>query len=206
MTLGKGSPYSICSKQKINARSSTEAELIGVNDAMALIIWTRLFIEAQGYKVKDNVVYQDNQSAMLLENNGKRSSSKKTRHIEIRYFFVTDNIKRKQMRVEYCPTDEMTADFLTKPLQGSKFREFRKQILNLEYDFVDHKSTDGKKGISSIAKVSEAERQECVVNTIKTRGNTRVKDRVRWTTNVDNHHRDMITRYRSTRYRLRDKQ
>jgi len=104
MSLGKGSPYSICSKQKVNARSSTEAELIGVNDAMALVIWTRLFIEAQGYKVKDNVVYQDNQSAMLLENNRKRSSSKKTRHIEIRYFFVTDNIKRKQMRVEYCPT------------------------------------------------------------------------------------------------------
>ena len=45
-----------------------------------------------------------------------------------------------------------------------------------------------------------------VVNTIKTGGNTRVKDRVRWMTNVDNRHRDMITDYRSTRYRLRDKQ
>jgi hypothetical protein len=131
MTLGKGSPYSISRKQKINTRSSTEAELVGVNDAMCLIIWTRLFLEAQGYKVKDNVVYQDNQSAMLLENNGKRSSSKNTKHIEIRYFFITDNIRRKQMRIEYCPTEQMRADCMTKPLQGRSFRRQRQEMLNL---------------------------------------------------------------------------
>ena len=118
-------------KQKINTRSSTEAKLVGVNDTMALILWTRLFIEAQGYTVNDNVVYQDNQSAILLENNGKRSSSKKTCHIEIRYFFITDNIRRKQMRVEYCPSELMCADFMTKPLQGATFRRFRQQTLNL---------------------------------------------------------------------------
>eukprot|EP00957_Ditylum_brightwellii_P043399 3290492-Ditylum_brightwellii.AAC.1 len=69
MTLGKGSPYSISTKQKINTCSSTEAELVGVNDVMSLIIWTRLFIQAQGYDITDNVVYQDNQSAILMENN-----------------------------------------------------------------------------------------------------------------------------------------
>eukprot|EP00957_Ditylum_brightwellii_P101519 7736398-Ditylum_brightwellii.AAC.1 len=69
MTLGKGSPYSISRKQKINTRSSTEAELVGMNDAMSLIIWTCLFIQAQGYNAVDNVVYQDNQSTILLENN-----------------------------------------------------------------------------------------------------------------------------------------
>ncbi|MEM9268336.1 MAG: hypothetical protein AAGA78_05300, partial [Pseudomonadota bacterium] len=63
---------------------------MGINDAMALILWTRLFIEAQGYTVNDNVIYQDNQSTMLLANHEKRSSSRKTRHIEIRYFFITD--------------------------------------------------------------------------------------------------------------------
>ena len=130
VSLGKGSPFSMSSKQKINTRSSTEAELVGVNDAMALILWTRLFIEAQGYSVTDNIVHQDNQSAILLENNGKRSSSKKTRHIEIRYFFITDNIRRKQMRVAYCPTEDMRADFMTKPLQGAAFRKFRMLTLN----------------------------------------------------------------------------
>ena len=130
-TLGKGSPYSISTKQKINTRSSTEAELVGVNDAMALILWTRLFIKSQGYDIKDNIVYQDNQSTILLANNGKKSSSKKTRHIEIRYFFITDNIRRNNMRVEYCPTDKMRADCMTKPLQGTAFKTYRQEMMNL---------------------------------------------------------------------------
>jgi hypothetical protein len=116
-------------KQKLNTRSSTEAELVAVNDAMSKILWTRLFIEAQGYTVSDNVVYQDNQSAMLLENNGKLSSSKRTRHLEIRFFFVTDNVKKKRIRIEYCPTDDMLGDFHTKPTQGSKFSRFRNRIM-----------------------------------------------------------------------------
>jgi KUP system potassium uptake protein len=117
-------------RQKINTKSSTEAELVGVDDAMSLIIWTKNFLEAQGYHASDNVVYQDNQSAMLLERNGRASSGKRTRHVDIRYFFVTDRIQQKQMRVEYCPTEEMIADFFTKPLQGSLFRKFRTFLLN----------------------------------------------------------------------------
>ena len=50
------------------------------------------FLEAQGFKVTDNIVYQDNQSATLLEQNGKRSSGKNTRHLDIRYFYCTDQI------------------------------------------------------------------------------------------------------------------
>ena len=131
VSFGKGSVFSISTKQKLNTRSSTEAELVGVNDAMGLIIWSRRFLEGQGYNITDNVVYQDNQSAMLLENNGKMSSSKNTRHIHIRYFFVTDAIKRNDMSVVYCPTDQMKGDFYTKPLQGSKFLKFRKEVMNL---------------------------------------------------------------------------
>ena len=106
-------------------------DLLCVNDAMLLILWMRLFLQAQGFNVKDNVVYQDNQSAILLENNGKRLSSKNTKHIDIRYFFITDNIRRKQMRVEYCPTEIMRGDFMTKHLQGTEFCVFRQQTLNL---------------------------------------------------------------------------
>ena len=92
MSLGKGSPYSTSTHQKLNTKSSTETELVVVDDVMPQIIWSKNFLEAQGYTVNDNVVFQDNQSAMLLEKNGKRSSSKRTRHINIRYFFVTDRI------------------------------------------------------------------------------------------------------------------
>jgi hypothetical protein len=99
-------------------------ELVAVNNIMPQIIWSRYFLEAQGYGVTDNVVYQDNQSAMLLERNGRRSSSKRTCHINIRYYFVTDRIEANEVTVEYCPTGEMMGDFFTKPLQGSAFRKF----------------------------------------------------------------------------------
>jgi hypothetical protein len=61
---------------------------------MPLVIWTRNFLEVQGFEVHDNVVFQDNQSAILLAKNGKASSGRRTRHIDIRYFFVSDRITK----------------------------------------------------------------------------------------------------------------
>jgi hypothetical protein len=85
-----------------------EAELIGVNNAMPRVMWTRNFLQGQGFIVWDNVVFQDNhQSAtILLEKNGRASSGCITHHINIQYFFVTG-----------CPTNDMIGDFFTKPLQ-----------------------------------------------------------------------------------------
>jgi hypothetical protein len=74
MSLGKGSVYSLSRKQRLNTKSSTEAELVGVDDGMPLVIWMCNFLKAQGFEVNDNVVFQDNQSAILLEKNGKASS------------------------------------------------------------------------------------------------------------------------------------
>jgi len=129
MTMGKGSVYSSSSKQKINTMSSTKTELIGVNDKMGQILWTKYFLEAQGYNVP-TVLFQDNKSTMLLEKHGRSSNTKRTRHINIRYFFITDCIQREGLSVEYCPTDDMLGDFGTKPLQGKKFFDFRRQLLN----------------------------------------------------------------------------
>jgi hypothetical protein len=132
MTMGKGSVYASSVRQKLNTRSSTEAELVGADDAIGMILWTRLFLENQGYMVRDTKLYQDNQSAMLLEKNGKRSSSKRTRHINIRYFFITDCIEKGEVKVEYCPTEDMLADIFTKPLQGNAFHKFRNAVLNMQ--------------------------------------------------------------------------
>ncbi len=134
MSMGKGCPISISTKQKINTRSSTEAEIVGVNDAMYLVMWVRHFLESQGYNIKDNIVYQDNKSSIKLEQNGKTSSTKNTRHMEIRYFFVTDNIQRNKLSVKYCPTEIMLGDYYTKPQQGSRMRRSRASILNLKQD------------------------------------------------------------------------
>ena len=124
MSTEQGALYSALSKQKLNTKSSTEAEQVGVDDLMPQILWMHYFLEAQGMKVSDNTVYQDNQIAMKLEKNGSASSGEQTRHINIRYFFVTDRIQANEMKVEYCPTQMMIAEFYTKPLQGKMFRLF----------------------------------------------------------------------------------
>jgi hypothetical protein len=131
MTMGKGFPFVRSTKQKLNTRSSTESELVAVDDCMPGVLWTRYFLEAQGYGVKENIVYQDNLSAMLLEKNGKASSSKRTKHINIRYYFVTDRIKKGELTVEWCPTGEMTGDFMTKPNQGAVFKKFRDRLMGV---------------------------------------------------------------------------
>jgi hypothetical protein len=129
MTWGQGAVMSMSRKQKLNTRSSTEAELVGVDDAMTMILWTKLFLEEQGYAIQRNVLYQDNKSAILLEKNGKRSSSKRTRALNIRYFFVTDQVEKGNLEIEYCPTGEMIADYMTKPLTGALFKKFKKALM-----------------------------------------------------------------------------
>jgi hypothetical protein len=131
LSMGKGSTCSASKSQRLNTKSSTEAEVVGVDDVMAQVLWIRYFLEAQGRKVEKNTAHQDNQSAVLLERNGPGSSSKRTRHINVRYFFVSDRIKSGEMNVECCPTGEMVADFFTKPLPKAKFTKFRNLIMNV---------------------------------------------------------------------------
>ena len=131
LTLGRGAFISSSGKQKINTRSSTEAELIGVDDLISTVIWTKLFLEEQGMKLKTTIIFQDNTSAMQLENKGLMSTGRRSRHLNIKYFFITDMIKRNEVQVQYCATANMIADYFTKPLQGSTFKRFRTGILNL---------------------------------------------------------------------------
>ena len=126
---GKGCPITGSDKQKLNTDSSTIAELVGVHDYLPKVLWTPLFMSAQGYAVESNEVHQDNKSAILLEENGKRSSGKRTRAVNIRYFMITDQVEKGKVKVVYCPTDQMVADFMTKGLQGVKFGKFRNVIM-----------------------------------------------------------------------------
>ena len=131
MSLGEGSIFSVSTKQKLNTRSSTETKFIGVDDAMPYVLWTLYFLQAQGYDVRKVTLFQDNMSAMLLEQNGKWSSGKRTKHINVRYFFVKDRVDNGEVEVQHCGTNDMIADFFTKPLQGAQFHKFRDEILNL---------------------------------------------------------------------------
>ena len=125
LTLGLGFPISSSGKQKLNTCSLTESKLLGVDNLMSLIVWSCNFLKAQGYAVVDNVLHQHNRSANLLEKNGTMSSGKRTKHIAICYFFVTDRIRAGEISPKWCPTGEMITDFLMKPLQGAMFCKFR---------------------------------------------------------------------------------
>jgi hypothetical protein len=129
MMLGKGAMQSIARKQKMNMRSSTEGRLVPVDDTATMILWTKLFLEAQGYDVEKNIVYQDNKSTILLETNRKKSSGKRTCALNIGYFFITNQVEKGNAQIEHCGTNNMFRDFVTKPLQGEKFQRFQNDIL-----------------------------------------------------------------------------
>ena len=131
MFLGAGAVMSASTKQKVNTKSSTEAELIGLDDYIAQIMWTKNFLDAQGYDVKDTIIYQDNMSTIRLAENGRASVGKRSRHLNIKYFFITDLIRNKQVSVQYCPTDEIQADYMSKPVTGRKFHHDRRILMNL---------------------------------------------------------------------------
>ena len=118
--LGNAPIYVKSGKQKIVTRSSTEAELVGISDSLSQILWSREFLLHQHLNIGPAVLYQDNMSTIFLSEKG-RSTSERTRHIKIRYFFIHHYIQTKEIVLQYLPTEDMIADLLTKPLHGSRF-------------------------------------------------------------------------------------
>jgi hypothetical protein len=129
LTLGKGAQQTISAKQKLNVKSSTVGELVACDDASTKILWTQQFMEAQGYKPKKNVVYQDNKQTILYLKNGRASTLKRTRAINIRYFFLADQCQKGNIDIRWCPTKQMLGDPMTKPLQGKEFHDMTDYLL-----------------------------------------------------------------------------
>ena len=129
VSFGIGAAHTRSTTSKINVKSATESELVSASEYLPYTLWFKHFMEEQGYKIKDNVLYQDNKSAILMEINGRNSCTGNSRHINIRYFWMKDRIDNKEVRVEYLPTHIMLADYFTKPLQGSQFRLLREFIM-----------------------------------------------------------------------------
>ena len=124
---GNRSAISLSLKQKINTKSSTEAELVGVDDAMNFVVWTNLYIDLQKQHYSEesltkvlgskNIILQDNMSAIQLERYGKRSSTKQMRQIDIRYFYMTSKVYDQTVTaITYCLTKEMVTNYPTKSL------------------------------------------------------------------------------------------
>ena len=141
LTLGKGAVYSTSTRLKINTKSSIETELVAPGEVLTQAIWCKNFIQEQLNIENRITLLQDNMSAILLGKNGISSSGKNMRHLSIRAFWIADQVKKGELTIEHEPTEEMVADFYTKPLQGAAFAKFRKIIMNI--------STNTDKNISS---------------------------------------------------------
>ena len=131
MTLGTGVFFASSKVQKINSRSSTEAEIISASDSMSIPLWLRDFLISQGHPERPIVLQQDNQSAIMLMTKG-RSTANSTRFISIRYFWLCDYIKRGLIEIIYIPTADMISDYFTKPVQGSLFDNLIKRIMGVK--------------------------------------------------------------------------
>jgi hypothetical protein len=109
-------------KQKVNTRSSTETELIAIDDVLPTVQWAQIFLLEQGYDL-ETMIKEDNRSTMLLMKNRKLSSRKRTTHLDVHYFYVKDLLDQGILKVTHCISDNiMIADVLTKPIQGKHFR------------------------------------------------------------------------------------
>jgi hypothetical protein len=151
MSLGRGSAIGMSKNQKIDARSSTESELVGADDVIPQLMWKMYFIEAHGCSMEECILNQDNMSAMLLETNTKQSSSKRTKHIRVLYFFIKDRVSNGDTTLNHCLMGEMMSDNFAKPLQGALFRKFRAEIQGIPVDIYEAElGWDGEENIETI--------------------------------------------------------
>ena len=80
-------------------------------------------------------MYQENMATMRLEINGSLSSSKLTKHIKARYFFIKDKVDSVEIEIEHCPTEIIWADFLNKPKGVRPFRLDCSCLMNVPVDY-----------------------------------------------------------------------
>ena len=111
-------------KQKTVAKSSTEAEYVALSFATQEVIWLRRLLESIGSStVASTIIYEDNQGAIELSRNPKHHN--RTKHIDTSYHFTRERVASNEISVTYCPTSNMIADTMTKPLPKVLFEKFR---------------------------------------------------------------------------------
>jgi hypothetical protein len=111
-------------KQSFVALSSTESEYTAFTHVLKEQIWILPFLKEIGYCEdigEQNVICCDNQGAIALANHSEHHA--RTKHIHIQYHFVRNWVEDSRTHLEYCPTEEMVAEGLTKALGPERHRE-----------------------------------------------------------------------------------
>lgn len=123
-----GTPISWASKtQSVTALSSTEAEYIAMCKVTQEVIWYRQLLDELGFAQDGpTVIHEDNQAAIHLSKNP--IGHQRAKHIHIRYHFLKEQVKLGVVTFQYCPTNNMLGDCLTKALAKAKFDSFRNEM------------------------------------------------------------------------------
>ena len=137
MSMGKGALVNMARKHKLNTGSSTEAELVSIADVLGMMIWCNYFMEAQGYAIENNILYQDNKSTIMLAKNGRMSAGKNIKHINNSFFLITDKVAMGDLDIQHRGTDEMWDDVNTNPTQGKRFRVMCGHVMGISEDYDD---------------------------------------------------------------------
>ena len=121
MSMGKGAIVNILIKHKMNVASSTESELVSIAGVLGMIMWCKYFMEAQGYTIENNILYQDNKSTILLAKNGRMSAGKNSKHINNSFFLITDKVAQREIDICHMGTRSMWEDVNTNPVHSALF-------------------------------------------------------------------------------------
>lgn len=119
----------ISKKQSLVTLSSTEAELVAANRAARDIVWIRNVLKEMGFKQKEPTkLHQDNKSCIIMANRGQGGEF--SRSVDIKYFWISEQVHKRRIALEYIPSEDLIADGLTKSMSVTKFLEWRNKILN----------------------------------------------------------------------------
>ena len=129
--LGSACVHAVSTKQKIVTKSTPESELVAADAGAAAAIAIGNLILSIGSELTPPMLYQDNTSALAMIKEGGPKSFR-TRHIALKFFFISDRVSSGELMVEYICTELMIADILTKALQGSQFIVLRNLLMNCD--------------------------------------------------------------------------
>ncbi len=141
VTIGGALIHCSSKRQKINAKSAAEAEMIAISDASTIITWAQHFLEYQGYEnLPPAQVWEDNKATIANLGIGAPTSGN-SRHYEVRYFYLSDLERRGVIKVKHLSTTEMTADLLTKGLPLAVFSHLSEKLMSSSSDLKDPRAT-----------------------------------------------------------------
>ena len=100
-------------------------------------MWCKYFTEAQGYTIDNNILYQDNKSTILLAKNGRMSAGKNSKHINNRFFLITNKVAQGDLKIDHKDIYKMWGDVNTNPTQGKRFRVMQAEVMGVSIYYDD---------------------------------------------------------------------